>query len=739
MAVKAQRKIDFTKVKSVKGLDEALKRSFSGIKDDMTTIKENLHQQGIKLAETKQTMKDSKADFVTIDKFNILKIKIGELNEGVKKLWDLEKKLEDIDRKAVSASEFDKQAVAWETEFKKINQDLSELQKTATTEDQTKTLVSDINSEFTKVKKAIEELRSIKDTITRDELDKRSEKLNSRADKVEKEFKALKAQSKTNVSMSQVEGLVRDINSEFDEVKGLIASVKDGEKRFALEADVDKDIMKVEKKVAELSTLVADSVAEFSRGVELSFKEFMTRNEKKLASMDRKIKKQKKDSAKNLSDLDKDLSADIAKLGKEQKTLVKKKQVEKLVGDINKEFDGTKDLVDENSKSLAKLSKEKMSKVEGAKLKSEVSSKMTALTTSVQSKLDAGLKKAKKESDENAEAIAENAEDIEEVDSRITKAFGTLEKDVKADLKKIEKKTAGSVMKLGSKLSSEISTVDKSLSAELRDLDKDVASGFKDLEKNVTERIKPLATKDELDKEMEEVDKLSSGFTNFKKSILSKIKPLVTRKELNKELDVVKDEFERMNKEIGDVQDEMLDTKDLKDIQKKFNKVNKQLKNDYVPKNKFNKLVGLVQKMNTQLEIQNAALISKNDELKKTAKELRASRRSERKLSRYTYKLEREVIAEKNAGKVVAKPKKVKSKKVKVSKKAKKVRKSGSSVPVGKIIGGLLIFAAFLSLIAAIVFFFVQRPDLTDKLAIVAVACFVVGLIVRVVSAVRNG
>ena len=171
----------------------------------------------------------------------------------------------------------------------------------------------------------------------------------------------------------------------------------------------------------------------------------------------------------------------------------------------------------------------------------------------------------------------------------------------------------------------------------------------------------------------------------------------------------------------------MLIDDDLKAVQKNFKKLSKAVKNDYVPKRRFNKLINVVQKMSLNLEIQNSALVHKSIELRETAKELRKARRSERKLAKYEYREARAVVSTKKA-----------SKKAKSAKKPKRSkRKSGPPGRVGAFLGNFLIVIAFISLIAAIGFFIGGLTGVTDTLAIAAVVCFIVGIIVRVVSAVR--
>jgi DNA repair exonuclease SbcCD ATPase subunit len=592
---------EFSRSRNFRELDEALKLSFLNIKNDMAALKEGLHQQSVKAADLGKAVKESKADIVTVDKFNIIKIKIGELNEGLKKLWDVEKKLEDLECKAVVASEFDKQSAEVNAELSELKKKVAELSKTATTEEQARQLAEDVSEEFDKVKKAIEELRSIKDTITRAELEKRTDILNNRADDVRKDFDKVKAEVKDKVRVEQVESLVKDINAEFDRLKSQIADVKIGEKRFASSEELDKEIARLEKRMSDASDKMSAIVEGFTKGVEVTLKDFLTANEKKSQSLADEIKK-----------VDSRLSKESGSFWKELKTLVTKKQAENLVADINKEFDRVKSDLDKNSKALSQLAKQSATKEEAHSMFDDLRHRL----------------------DETNAALKDRFDDL---------------------VKRIKKESLGNDRKLGL-VSQDVADVDKSTGKEF--------------------------------------------------------KQVVYRAEFHKELDAIEKEFGRLHKELKGVESRMSESSDVDELNSKLNKSVASIKDDYVERKHFDRLVDVVSVLQDRVEMQKALVKEKKRELKAYAKELKAAKKASKRLARYDSQL-----------------KKASAKKAKLEKKG-----NGRSF-----LANFLIGAAFVILIAAIGFFFAGLTGITDILSIAAVICFVLGIIIRIVVALRNG
>ncbi len=664
---------DFSKSKNLRDLDEALGKSFTNIKNDMTALKEGQHQHGIKIAEIGQDFKDSRADFVTLDKFNIIKIKIGELNETLKKLWDIEKKVDDVDRKSVSSAEFDKHSVATDNELAKLKEDVKDLNESVTTDEQTKALVKDINSEFDAIKKGMDELRNIKDTITRAELEKRTDKQDKKLDKFEEGIDKLKADMKTKLSATQAEELVGDINSEFDKIKHMISQIKEGEDAFALENEVEKNLAKLDKKIDDAMKNTTIAIDEFSKGIESALKDMSKANEKSHDylskqtdkvedKISREISKREEKLSKRIVELATKVSEENSSVRKKLKTLVTRKSTEKLVGDINKEFDMVKDDVEANSKDISKLSKESATK--------------RALADEV-AKLKKGL------------AV------------------------MTADLSALRKDAA-------------MESDTKNLFDELRDKIGDTNKAIKQKFDELVNRIKKDG-----DVTTKNIKSNSQDLNTFAKGIKKELKPLVSEQDLHDELDVVRDEFERLHKDIKSVKDTMLEDADLDEVSRTLKKHMVSTKKDYVKNKKFEKLMNAVGKLNEQLDQQNDMISEKNKQMKDLLTELKKARKAQKKLAKY------ESV-------VVSAGDRKTSKKAKSSKSGnaagKKVRKDIIPYRKSSFLANFLIGAAFVVLVLAVVFFFTGLTGLTDMLAISAVVCFVVGVVIRIIVGFkRNG
>ena len=379
----------YTGANNFKELDDVLRNSFTAIKKDMLQLQEVQHQQLLKLNETRQSISGSTADFITVDKFNVIKIKIGELNENMKKLWELDKKLIEVDAKAMPEADFDKQASEWENEFEKVRQDIKEIRSTSIDEDQLNKLVQDLNEEFDSMKEHLDELRRIKDSITSGELEKRTKSIAHELEDLRREFQRIHKLTQEHVTPKQVESLIGDINQEFDEIKNSFKELESEIKDCVKVADLKKTTTVIEAKIAgirkEMSVLndaqkdlirkdqvdvLLDDINNEFNDVKTSISDVENRINKDMNQFmpEEQIKKQTDRISTSITKLKTDL---IAK-EKELKTLkahLKKdyfnnSQAQTLVDDMNDEFDGTKKYLGILGSELKQLRKDGFSKKE---------------------------------------------------------------------------------------------------------------------------------------------------------------------------------------------------------------------------------------------------------------------------------------------------------------------------------------------------------------------------------------
>ncbi|HIH39275.1 TPA: hypothetical protein HA219_00935 [Candidatus Woesearchaeota archaeon] len=291
--------------KSIAQLNRALENSFGNIKKDMNEIKFALSSQAEQQLTLKKNLDAARTEVVTTDKFNVLKIKIGEINEGLKKVWDLEKqlrvmggsktlqeatdelsakvaalnvKIDDVNRKNVSETQMKtvveqinselnrmavivreaeqrrdllrRQDIEEHTRFlaKRIastNEDLANLRKACVTKDDIKGVLNDVSKDFASIRKDIEAVAKREASFVKDtEVKKILDDINKEFEGMSNEISSLKKQNKENISVNQIKGLINDISDEFNDVRKDMSRLGDA-KTYATRKeieDVKKDL-----------------------------------------------------------------------------------------------------------------------------------------------------------------------------------------------------------------------------------------------------------------------------------------------------------------------------------------------------------------------------------------------------------------------------------------------------------------------------------------------------------------
>lgn len=218
---------------AIEQIDNALRNSFAAIKQDMFSIQSSVNEQAQDLRELKVNLEQFREGAVTTDKLNLVKIKIGEINEHLKRLWTIEDNLKNLENKFASRPFVSQQVDTVLIRLADLRNRIDAVAKSAVSEAQIRLLIQDVNRELNGVKAEITQVKADKSKLDPALLEKVAFKLNKKIEELrgelgsaKNEFAAvisdLRKSSKSFVTEKQVNGLIQDINVEFDKVKEVL-------------------------------------------------------------------------------------------------------------------------------------------------------------------------------------------------------------------------------------------------------------------------------------------------------------------------------------------------------------------------------------------------------------------------------------------------------------------------------------------------------------------------------------
>ncbi len=310
----------------VSQLKTILKNSFAGIKKDISDLKEKQDQALSSAHKLRQDVDAISDSYTPKDKFNLLKIKVGELNNTLKKIWDLDSSIKTLEENKTDQKEFEQRFDSLKQEISRQLSDLNantnkkiteytnqvnkhiedvnnnsakvfsrinEQMKTVVTKNQLKTLTNDLNKEFADIKKEVAELRKIKETITASELEKRTNMINARVDLLAKEVVKTNQNVAKAFTSDEAKDMAARINKEFSELKLAAAEINRLKRYVSMVESNSLQKNDFHKQVSSFNSEIDDARKEIRglRETNLTKKEF----EKEVSELNSDINSAKKE------------------------------------------------------------------------------------------------------------------------------------------------------------------------------------------------------------------------------------------------------------------------------------------------------------------------------------------------------------------------------------------------------------------------------------------------------------
>ena len=297
-------------------LDAALRLSFSGIREDLEEVRNDIMFQVNAVKVLHKELEDTRKDYVGVEKLNSLKIKIGDMNEELKRLDRIEKSLNELSEEIVSRVEG--------------------LEKTSSRK-------SAVLGEIDDLKEEVEQLKSSgKTAVTQAVITKFSKEVSA-----------------------ELNQMLRKL-SEFEKEGGEITSGAISKFRAEIDNKLEAANVMVQAKALELAEQSGQRNTELLEHVREVMKNFKTSVSSRIIGIDAKIE-----------------DCRTASSG-----LVTKQQINRLIADVNKEFDTVKEDIENVQlleRDIKQLTKEKIARSSYEKSMSETNSKIENLQNEVES------------------------------------------------------------------------------------------------------------------------------------------------------------------------------------------------------------------------------------------------------------------------------------------------------------------------------------------------------------------
>ncbi|MFO8016881.1 MAG: hypothetical protein R6U32_07315 [Candidatus Woesearchaeota archaeon] len=209
----------------IRNLDISLRRSFSRIKEEMEELRVKMDFQLNGLKELKKDLEESKKDFIGVEKLNVLKVKIGDMMEEIKRVERLDKRLKELEKKAADKEQL-------KTSFEELKNKIDSVEKAsnnAATSERLEKLIKEVNDEFASLRKSIKNIEEKGGSIVRDKLGRLEYDFNKKTAALGSRMNSLSDEMGKRPSKQEINQLLRDVNKEFDDLKesaGEIEAVK---------------------------------------------------------------------------------------------------------------------------------------------------------------------------------------------------------------------------------------------------------------------------------------------------------------------------------------------------------------------------------------------------------------------------------------------------------------------------------------------------------------------------------
>lgn len=187
----------------------------------MDNLRGRIELQSSAVRDLKKEMDDSKKDFVSIDKINVLKIKLGGLMEELKASERVEAKLKELEKKAADKAQVSESLEELKNQLDAV-EDKATLSASAAKLDK---LINEMNEEFIKVRESVRGIEEKGGSIVKDRFARLEADSGRRMTVVEKKLGLIIEEMKKKPAKQEINQLLRDVNSEFNEIRNQLDQV----------------------------------------------------------------------------------------------------------------------------------------------------------------------------------------------------------------------------------------------------------------------------------------------------------------------------------------------------------------------------------------------------------------------------------------------------------------------------------------------------------------------------------